>query len=255
MNILHVHIVCHAGNSHLVEHACRAAQRAWPGMPITLLDDEHAPAVSPAAYAKLDVEYRTTGFARRGNLRGRECLRGLLREYCKSLKRSQATYIVKLDPDTLVLHPDALQGLIFQGVDYATHSTLGSPLGGGVILMSTFAVHKLLRAVCLCPIADNAREDMTLGGLALATGIHTAVLDGNTPCVDRPVFFTGLDTARHGDESYTSRMALLVAFANVGTSQLTGATRDDEACMAATLLHAVEELEKHQKMKKNYENQ
>lgn len=224
-------------------------------MPITLLDDEHARVASTIVYDKWNIEYRTTNFPRRGNLRGRECLRGLLREYCKSLKKSQAAYIVKLDPDTLVLHPDALHRLIFQGVDYATHSTLDSPFGGAIILMSAVAVHKLLRAVRLCPIEDNAREDMTLGGLALATGLHTAMLDGNTPCVDKPVFFTGLDTARHGDESYSSRMASLVAFANVGTSRLTGATLVDEACMAAALLHALEETKKQQNLQKDNESQ
>ena len=69
------------------------------------------------------IQYRPTHWERGGKLAGRTCLRGLLAEYKRSLRQTEAPYVLKLDADTLVLNPATLNTLILQGVDYGTHST------------------------------------------------------------------------------------------------------------------------------------
>ncbi len=138
-----------------------------------------------------------------------------------------------------MLNPATLNTLILQGVDYGTHSTLDGPFGGGCILMSSPAVRALDKAVRLCPLVPYAREDKTLNGLAMASGLSMALLDGNTPCTDKPVFFTGIDTRLHDQKDYVDRMSANVAVANVGTSKLTGAELLTEAYMASALLDTI----------------
>ena len=241
-HLLHNHIVTYAGNAHTLPHAVTAARRAWPASPVTILDDARHP-VPPSMQQDLEnhpqIQYRPTHWERGGNLRGRTCLRGLLAEYKRSLRQTEAPYVLKLDADTLVLNPATLNTLILQGVDYGTHSTLDGPFGGGCILMSSPAVRALDKAVRLCPLVPYAREDKTLNGLAMASGLSMALLDGNTPCTDKPVFFTGIDTRLHDQKDYVDRMSANVAVANVGTSKLTGAELLTEAYMASALLDTI----------------
>ena len=68
---------------------------------------------------------------------------------------------------------------------------------------------------------------------------NRVLLDGNTPCTDKPVFFTGIDTRLHDQKDYVDRMSANVAVANVGTSKLTGAELLTEAYMASALLDTI----------------
>ena len=243
-HLIHIHIVSYAGAAHTLPAAVTAARRAWPTAPITVLDDAHDP-VPPSMQRDVSaapgVEYRLTRWPRGGNLRGRSCLRGLLTEYRRSLRRSGATYALKLDADTIVLDPAPLVGLMMHGVDYAAHSILDGPYGGGCILMSTTAVHVLARAVRHADMPPTAREDLTLGGLALASGrLAVASLDGCTPVTaDGPhVYYASADTRSADSEEYAARIASHAAVVNVGTAKLTGADRATEAHMAEALLAA-----------------
>lgn len=237
-HLLHIHIVTHAGNARLAPYALEAARRAWPFAPVTILDDAHAP-IPPAIQTNLalrpGVTYRRTRWQRGGNLRGIPCLRGLLREYRRSV-RAGAAYVIKLDPDTLILNRAPLLDMMADGIDYGTHTTLDSPWGGGCILMSARAVTLLERAVRWTFARPGVREDITQGALATSLGLRVRCLDGNTPATDKPVFYTGIDTGRHADRHYISRMARLVSVASVGTSHITGAQHITEALTAKALL-------------------
>ena len=244
MTIIHVHIVAHCGNAHTSLYAAEAARRAWPAAPITVLDDAHDP-VPPHVRRDLTtlpgVEYCPTRWPRGGNLRGRACLRGLLAEYRRSMRVSGAAYVLKLDADTLLIDPGPIVELMMHGVDYATHSTLDGPYGGGCILMSSAAVRVLMRAVRRADLPPRVREDLTLGGLALASGrLAVASLDGCTPVTaDVPrVFYASADTREVDRADYVARLAAKAAVVNVGTAKITGADRTTEARMAEALLAA-----------------
>ena len=110
-HLLHIHIVTYAGNAHTLPYAVTAARRAWTASPITILDDARRP-IPPSMQQDLEnhpqIQYRPTHWERGGNLRGRTCLRGLLSEYRRSLRETEAPYVLKLDADTLVLNPATL---------------------------------------------------------------------------------------------------------------------------------------------------
>ena len=109
-HLLHIHIVTYAGNAHTLPYAVTAARRAWTASPITILDDARHP-IPPSMQQDLEnhpqIQYRPTHWERGGNLRGRTCLRGLLSEYRRSLRETEAPYVLKLDADTLVLKKSA----------------------------------------------------------------------------------------------------------------------------------------------------
>lgn len=240
--LLHLHIVAYAGNAHTLPAVIKAARLAYPTAPVTVLDDARTP-VSCTARRSLaalsGVEYRRTRWPRGGNLRGRTCMRGLLREYRRSLQASGATYILKLDADTLLIDSGPLVGLMLRGIDYAAHNTLDGPYGGGCILMSAAAVRVLARAVRRAALPPHAREDLTLGGLALASGRLSVVsLDGCTPVTaEGPnVFYASADTREAGNADYVARLSDKAAVVNVGTSRITGGEHRDEERMAAALL-------------------
>lgn len=245
-SLLHIHIVAYAGNAHTLPAVIEAARFAWPTAPIAVLDDRRAP-VPHSARRDLSslrgVEYRLTRWPRGGNLRGYPCMRGLLREYRHSLRASEAPYVLKLDADTLLLDSGPLVGLMLRGIDYAAHSTLDGPYGGGCILMSAAAVRVLVRAVRRAgsDMPPHAREDLTLGGLALASGRLAVIsLDGCTPVTTEGphVFYASVDTRETADTDYVARLSTKAAVVNVGTAGITGGDRRDEARMAAALLGA-----------------
>lgn len=242
--LIHIHIVSYAGAAHTLPAAVTAARRAWPTAPITVLDDARDP-VPPSVRREMSaapgIEYRSTRWPRGGNLRGRVCLRGLLAEYRRSLRRSWAAYALKLDADTLVLDPSQIVGLMMHGIDYAAHSTLDGPYGGGCILLSAAAVRVLTHAVRHADLPPTAREDLTLGGLALASSrLAVASLDGCTPVTaDGPhVYYASADTREAANADYVARLATKAAVVNVGTAKITGADRATEAHMADALLAA-----------------
>ena len=109
-HLLHIHIVTYAGNAHTLPHAVTAARRAWPASPVTILDDARHP-VPPSMQQDLEnhpqIQYRPTHWERGGNLRGRTCLRGLLAEYKRSLRQTEAPYVLKLDETERRYDPDS----------------------------------------------------------------------------------------------------------------------------------------------------
>lgn len=237
---LHIHIVTYADNARHAVHALSAVRKAWPTAPVTILDDVHHP-IDDDTRRKLETgaAYRCTRWKRGGNLRGPSCIRGLLREYRRAVQAG-AAYVLKLDADTLVLNSAPIMGMMAQGIDYGTHTTLDAPWGGGYILLSAFAVENLYHAARRLNMASDCREDITQGALATACGLQVCSLDGNTPCTEQPVFYTGVDTHQYGDSDYMARLARLVAVASVGTSKLTGAPRTTEVLAAQALLESLQ---------------
>lgn len=243
---LHIHIITYGDNARQAIHALSAVRNAWPTAPVTILDDARHP-IDDDTRHKLEggAAYRCTRWERGGNLRGPACIRGLLREYRRAV-RAGAAYVLKLDADTLVLNSSPIMAMMAQGIDYGTHTTLDAPWGGGCILLSAFAVERLHLAAQRLTMPSGCREDITQGALATACGLHVCSLDGNTPCTNQPVFYTGIDTHQYNDSDYMARIARLVAVASVGTSRLTGAPRTTEALAAQALL---ESLQKNMQLK------
>lgn len=138
----------YAGDAELLAEAVKAvpALRARGDVvDVYVADDAAAPL--PADAVPEGVEYMRTDFARRGNLNGAECVRGMAEVYAGIMRRGGYRWLVKCDCDTWL---NSLEWV--RRVDAAVHSIVGTVhvrdyVSGACYAMSRWAVERVAEAL------------------------------------------------------------------------------------------------------------
>lgn len=114
--MIRVYIFTYEGDGNEAVACVRGVRRAFPDAVITVADDGHSPV--SAEQRKLIIahgaEYRQTTFERNGNLRGGDCVRGMLGVMCDGVEDDDV--VIKVDSDTVVLRGDWVEDLCGTGV-------------------------------------------------------------------------------------------------------------------------------------------
>ena len=168
--MIRIYIFTYAGDANEAVACVRCARTALPGAVVAVVDDANAP-VSPEARRTLvayGARYRQSSFPRCGNLRGPECVRGII----STLAGGDAPddIVIKIDSDTALLSGDWLREMEMDGLDwysagYGLDHCKGAERGayGNCYAMSG-RVARLASAVLqgqdLPPLAP---EDLTIG--------------------------------------------------------------------------------------------
>lgn len=97
------HWFSYAGNEGLLPICLEAFRLAVPEARMVVVDDGHN---SSSDYIRhvceyLEADWRTSYFHRAGNLRGADCITGILDELVRSVNEG-AEVVIKMDPDTLI---------------------------------------------------------------------------------------------------------------------------------------------------------
>lgn len=165
-------IFCYSGDADLLPLCVASAARALPSSPFILIDD----AVNPLPEDVLagvraahpgKIAYKQSTWDRGGNLRGKQCIKGMLDEMIRAADATSAGIVVKLDCDTLLINAGWIEQFAQSQAMIA-----GSPRPGTWFSGICYALKSCLlpRLWCTCAgqIAPDACEDVVIGGLALA---------------------------------------------------------------------------------------
>lgn len=101
--MIRIYLFTYAGDAEEALVCVRCAAAALPEAVITVVDDESAPLPERvrASLVAAGARYRQTGWTRNGNLRGPECVRGIISTLAGEAEDNDV--IVKIDSDTLLL--------------------------------------------------------------------------------------------------------------------------------------------------------
>lgn len=101
--MIRIYLFTYAGDAEEALVCVRCAAAALPEAVITVVDDESAPIAERARIALVEAgaRYRRSSFPRCGNLRGPECVRGIISTLAGEAEENDV--IVKIDSDTALL--------------------------------------------------------------------------------------------------------------------------------------------------------
>ena len=125
--MIRIYLFTYAGDADEALVCVRCAAAALPEAVITVVDDESAPIVERARTALVEAgaRYCQTSWPRNGNLRGPDCVRGIISTLARGARDHDI--IVKIDSDTLLLSGDWVRdmrytGLVFHASGYQVPS-------------------------------------------------------------------------------------------------------------------------------------
>ena len=174
-------VFCYRGEEELLPMTLSRAKAAIPGVSIHLFDDE----LDPLKAATVDTLIKLTGctyerttFDRKRNLNGKECVVGELHCMQKAMAQDDNTdgYVIKLDPDTVILRFNLVQDAIAKGAKWVSHSSTKGHFAG-----MFYAIHKSILDVVarnaeVMELPERCAEDETIGAMcyvAAAQGIYS----------------------------------------------------------------------------------
>lgn len=226
MKIL-IHIFCFAGDADLLPICIRAARRAFPGASVHLVDDAANPIPAKALRDLGDVHYQQSAWERNGNLNGPECIRGILSDMHANAALYHADYIVKLDPDTIVVRGQRYLDLMAKGVGQITQTTPEKFFGGMMYILRSDILETCLENAMTMQFPDYAQEDNTIGclaNIACHTGLWV-VEDGTRPGNGGRTggfSFERLQTDGGVDLAYVDEVVRDLDLVNIGTHHKKG---------------------------------
>lgn len=159
-----LHLFVYAGDADLVKENLLCARNALPGIRLVVIDDANKPC--PDSTRKeaesLGAEWRASTWSRGGNLRGKECIEGILSEMLASTENDNDT-LAKIDADTCLLDGSSLQA--FSRGDKIIWGS-GDPdvrIFGCAYALKAFAAKKVKDYIAPLELYPKAPEDVIIG--------------------------------------------------------------------------------------------
>lgn len=114
--MIRIYLFTYAGDADEALVCVRCAAAALPEAVITVVDDESTPIAerSRTALVEAGARYCQTSWPRNGNLRGPECVRGIISTLAGEAEDHDV--IVKIDSDTLLLSGDWIRDMQLHGL-------------------------------------------------------------------------------------------------------------------------------------------
>lgn len=166
--MIRIYLFTYAGDAEEAVACVRCARTALPEAVVTVVDDSAAP-VPPEARRALvahGARYRRSSFPRCGNLRGPECVRGIISTLAGEAEENDV--IVKIDSDTLLLSGEWVRdmqsnglALHASGYQVPSHPSERSAYGPCYAISgraARLAAEELMKA----DIPELAPEDLTI---------------------------------------------------------------------------------------------
>lgn len=166
--MIKIYLFTYAGDEDEAIACVKCAAAALPEAAITVVDDGAAP-VSEHARKELlaiGVHYRQSSFPRNGNLRGPECVRGIISTLAD--KAADNDVVVKIDSDTAILSGDWVRsmqgsGLALRASSYVAPQQPTEPYAYGLCYaLSGRAARLAAELLEYSPIPPLAPEDLTI---------------------------------------------------------------------------------------------
>lgn len=254
-------VFCYRGEEELLPMTMKRAKEAIPGVRIHLFDDSLDPLREKTVQwlkDNLDCTYEQTSFDRKVNLNGKECIVGELDCMRRAMDADNNTdgYVIKIDPDTIILRFNLVQEAIDKGAKWVSHSSTKGHFAGMFYTMHRSILEVVQRNASACEFPERCAEDETIGSLcyiAAAQGIyswtHTALPNG-------PRKFAAFPCETYGTDAYWGNI-IWCAFAGhvltLGNTGMFGLTKSWQVVNCRDLLWAFYNPDKARSMCQNPE--
>lgn len=161
--MIRIYIFTYAGDANEAVACVRCARTALPSAVVTVVDDTNAPVPESVrrTLVAYGARYRQTDFPRCGNLRGPECVRGIISTLAEGA--ADADIVVKIDSDTALLSGGWIESMPGAGLDWYSCGTGARRFFGLCYAMSGKAARLASEAIQYAHLPENAPEDLTIG--------------------------------------------------------------------------------------------
>lgn len=254
-------VFCYRGEEELLPMTLRRAKEAIPNVSIHLFDDSIDP-LRPKTVEllkkNLNCSYEITTFDRKVNLNGKECILGELDCMRRSMDADGNTdgYVIKIDPDTLILRFNLVQEAIDQGAKWVSHSSTKGHFAGMFYVMHRSILETVTRNAQVCEFPDRCAEDETIGSLCYIAASQDVYSWTHTAMPNGPRKFAAFPCETYGTDSYWGNI-MWCAFAGhiltLGNTGMFGLTKSWQVVNCRDLLWVFYHPEEAKKMCKNPE--
>ena len=170
--MIRMFIFSYAGDAAEAAACVRCARMSVPCASVTVVDDASHPVQKETAEAlrSMGAEYVQSSWERHGNLRGPDCIRGMLSEMCREAEDDDI--LVKVDCDTALLDGGWLRWM--EQRPWCQMYTSGDFVNGDwrvfgcLYALRGWIARRLYREMDWTLLDDRAPEDWTIGREVLA---------------------------------------------------------------------------------------
>ena len=161
--MIRIYLFTYSGDAQEAVACVRCARTALPVAVVTVVDDANAPVLPEArrALVAYGARYRQSRFQRCGNLRGPECVRGIISTLAAGA--ADADIVVKIDSDTALLSGAWIESMPGAGLDWYSSGHGSRAVYGLAYAMSGRAARLAAAALEERDLPPLAPEDLTIG--------------------------------------------------------------------------------------------
>lgn len=163
--LIHIHIFTYYGDCYIVKETVMCAKQALPEANVVVIDEgeKQTPPNIRKEIEDLGAEWRISTFPRRGNLRGKECVMGILTEMLASAMSDQ-DLLIKLDADTCLMNGEELRTFAENSQKImCACGAMDDRIYGCCYGIKAHAVDKALQYIRPLNIPEHAPEDIMIG--------------------------------------------------------------------------------------------
>lgn len=160
-----IHCFVYSGDADVIEETVRCAQQALPEARLVIIDDFNNPCPQEVQekIKKRGCEWRSSKWARRGNLRGKECIVGILSELLSST-HDDNDILIKMDADTCLMNGDDIRCFAQDSSKVlCAAGELDVRVYGYCYCIRGYALKKVLNYINSLEIPAIAAEDVVIG--------------------------------------------------------------------------------------------
>lgn len=239
-------VFCYRGEEELLPMTLGRAHAAFPNAKIHLFDDSLDP-LRPTTVSQLsalvDCSYSITTFDRQVNLNGKACVIGELECMLKAMDadNNKDGYLIKMDPDTLVLRPEYVLNAIERGAEFIAHNSVKGLFAGMFYVAQRAILEAALVTAREASLPTSCAEDCTIGSLCYLTAHRRPHVWLDVATGSNARYFAALPTSTIDGPSYwndvifCSRAGCVLT---VGNTALDGWSKGYQTKLAADLLWA-----------------
>lgn len=207
---------CYRGEEEILPMTLDCVKKTLPTASIHLFDDSLDPLRQRTvdAITKVGIHYNKSTFDRKVNLNGKECVIGELECMLQAMDADNNTdgYVIKMDPDTLVLRPNLVLDAIAEGAKWISHSSQKGHFAGMFYVMHRSILEQVYENAKLMTFPDKCAEDETIGALCYIAAAKGCYSWTETASGDGPRKFAAFPIDTFNTPTYWSNV-LFCAFA------------------------------------------
>lgn len=160
--MIRIYIFTYAGDANEAIACVRCARTALPAALVAVVDDSAAPVPENVrrAFLAYGARYRQSSFPRNGNLRGPECVRGIISTLAGGT--ADDDIVVKIDSDTALLSGSWIESMHGAGLDWYSCGYGVREAHGLAYAMSGRAARLAAAALQERDLPPLAPEDLTI---------------------------------------------------------------------------------------------